>query len=96
MWKEIVFVAFVVIAVLVFLRLSSVRYRGRSVIGLWQRMIISVMFPIIGLVIIFLGTVLVIVILGFVALLFLLALIFFLVGNFKIVNGRKKFSKKKF
>jgi hypothetical protein len=95
MWEEIVFVAFVVIAVLVFLRLSSVRYRGKAVVGLWSRIVISFMFPVIGFFIVFLGSVLIIMILGFVALLFLLALIFFLVGNFKIVHERKKFSKKK-
>ncbi len=91
MWKQLVLAAFIVIAVLVFIKLSFMRYRNKPVIPLSSRILISLLFPVVGLVIVFLGSILVIIILGFVVLFFLLLLLFFLLGKPKIYFIKKKF-----
>lgn len=91
MWKYLLLAAFVVIAILVFIRLSSIRYRNRPLIGFLPRIFISLLFPVIGLVIVLLGSIIMIIFVSLVVLFFIILLMLFLFVKPKIYVFKKKF-----
>lgn len=91
MWNYLLLAAFVLVAVLVFVRLSSLRYRSKPLIGLFPRIVIALFFPFIGLVIILLGSFIVVLIASLVVLLLLIMFLVFLFARPKIYVFKKKF-----
>jgi len=90
MWKWFLLAAFFVIAVLVFIRLSNIRYRNRPVIGLVTRIVISLFFLVIGLFIILLSSVVIVLVVGLVVLFLILILVLFLFVKPKIYYSRTR------
>ncbi len=91
MWKYFLLGAFVLIAVLVFFRLGSVRYRGRPLISLTSRIIISLFFPIVGVVIILLGSFILVLVASLFVLILLFLFLVFLLSRPKVYVFKKKF-----
>ncbi|MFH1332011.1 MAG: hypothetical protein ABIH63_01875 [archaeon] len=90
MWKWFLLAAFFVIAVLVFIRLSSIRYRNRPVIGLFTRVVISLFFPVIGFFVILLSSVAIVLVVGLIVLFLILLLVLFLFAKPKIYYSRRR------
>lgn len=90
MWEYIVLAVFLAVAVIVFVRIGSFKYRGRPVVGLFPRILISLFFPVIGLVVILLGSFLIILVVTLLVLFLLMLVLFFLFARPKFFYFRKK------
>ncbi len=91
MWEYLLLAAFLVIAVLVFVRLSTIRYRNKPLVGLFPRILISLLFPVIGLFIILLSSVFIVLVVTLVVLFLIILLVLFLFAKPKIYVYKKKF-----
>lgn len=84
-WKILLYI-FLIIAFLIFLKLSTIQINGRKMISLPIRVILALMFPLFLVLIIFFGSLLLLFILA----IFLVALVFFFLGKSQIFYKKSK------
>ncbi|MEM4244604.1 MAG: hypothetical protein QXR60_00130 [Candidatus Nanoarchaeia archaeon] len=91
MLKYFLFGAFILIAILVFIKLSSLRHHGKPMISLSSRIVISLFFPVVGLVIILLGSFILVLVVSLFVLILLFLFLVFLLSRPKVYVFKKKF-----
>ena len=83
LWKTVTIIC-LVLAFLIFLKLSSLKVKGRNLITLRTRIFLALMFPLILILIVFFASLLLIFILGVLVVVFILFLILLFTGKTKI------------
>ena len=81
MIKEIIFAIFLIIALIAYIKLSSIKILGRNLINIRYRILLALLFPLIIIIFLFLGFIFAIVIL----------LILIIIFIFWIFTPRKRF-----
>lgn len=88
-WK-IVFYVFLIIAFLVFLKLSTIKVNGNKVLGWSWRIILALIFPLVLILVILFGSLIVLGVMVFLLVLFLIFLGLFFLRKFKLIYKTEK------